>query len=294
VKCEGQNISYTTGVIWYDGPFTYTWTLNGFSELVRTIRTTAKTGVLLVSDSGRYIVNIQGSLACPALRDTIDLDVNKAPQIVTQPNGASPVCLGNEYSIDCCCMRIIRHVEWHKLGIGNLGQTGFTYSSVGSATTSAGDYFVIARAQPACADVTSNIVSIQINIPANIALQPQGIDLLENPAGSHTMSVLVSGTGPFVYKWFKNGIIIPGAVTSSFAISNYVASIDSGNYHVEVTSPAPCSNTVVSNIAKIATVKCPKLFGDTIRAVNICAGRPFSLDIKRLPELSHTNGLKIM
>jgi hypothetical protein len=275
VKCEGQNITYTTGASG-TGPFTYTWTLNG-SGIGTNNANYSKTSVL-VADSGRYIVNIQGSPACPAVRDTIDLDVNKAPVIVTQPNGASPVCLGNNVVLNAAASNHTT-VEWHKQGIGNLGQTGFTYSSVGSATTSAGDYFVIARAQPACTDVTSNIVSIQINIPANIALQPQGMDLLENPAGSHTMSVLVSGTGPFVYKWFKNGIIIPGAVTSSFAISNYVASIDSGNYHVEVTSPAPCSNTVVSNIAKIATVKCPKLFGDTIRAVNICAGRPFSLDI---------------
>jgi hypothetical protein len=275
VKCEGQNITYTTGASG-TGPFTYSWTLNGLG--IGTNNANYSKTSVLVADSGRYIVNIQGSPACPAVRDTIDLDVNKAPVIVTQPNGASPVCIGNNVVLNAAASNHTT-VEWHKQGIGNLGQTGFTYSSIGSATTSAGDYFVIARAQPACADVTSNIVSIQINIPANIALQPQGIDLLENPAGSHTMSVLVSGTGPFVYKWFKNGIIIPGAVTSSFAISNYVASIDSGNYHVEVTSPAPCSNTVVSNIAKIATVKCPKLFGDTIRAVNICAGRPFSLDI---------------
>ncbi|MFN9353264.1 MAG: GEVED domain-containing protein, partial [Chitinophagales bacterium] len=84
VKCEGQNISYTTGASG-TGPFTYTWTLNG-SGIGTNTTTYSKTSVL-VADSGRYIVNIQGSPACPAVRDTIDLDVNKAPVIVTQPNG---------------------------------------------------------------------------------------------------------------------------------------------------------------------------------------------------------------
>ena len=277
VKCEGQNISYTTGVSG-DGPFTYTWRLNG--STVGTNNTNyAKTGVL-VADSGRYIVNIQGSTACPALRDTIDLDVNKAPQIVTQPNGASPVCLGSNIVLTAAAANHTI-LEWHKQGTGSLGQTGTTYTSSGSTTADAGNYFVIAKAQPACTDLTSSITNIVVNIPVSISLQPQGKDLLELPASSYTMSVIASGTGPFVYQWFKNGSVQLGANSSSFPIINYVAALDSGDYHVEITSPAPCSNTVISSTAKIATVKCPKInpSATTKGPINICAGRPFSLDV---------------
>ena len=113
------------------------------------------------------------------------------------------------------------------------------------------------------------------------------MDLLETPAGSHTMFVIASGTGPLSYQWYKNGVMIPTATASSFAITNYVAAADSGLYYCEVKSPAPCSNTVLSSIAKIATVKCPVIMFDTLRAVNICAGRPFSLDVKATGALSY-------
>jgi hypothetical protein len=113
------------------------------------------------------------------------------------------------------------------------------------------------------------------------------MDLLETPAGSHTMSVIASGTGPLSYQWYKNGVIIPTATASSFAITNYVAAADSGLYYCEVKSTSPCSNTVLSSIAKIATVKCPVIMFDTLRTVNICAGRPFSLDIKATGALSY-------
>jgi hypothetical protein len=204
-------------------------------------------------------VNIQGSLACPALRDTIDLDVNKAPQIVTQPNGASPVCLGTNIVLTAAAANHTT-LEWHKLGIGSLSQSGTTYTSSGSTTADAGNYFVIAKAQPSCSDVTSSLFNVVVNIPATIASQPLGMDLLETPAGSHTMSVIASGTGPLTYQWYKNGVMIPTATSSSFAITNYVAAADSGLYYCEVKSPAPCSNTVTSNVAKIATVKCPNYY----------------------------------
>ena len=283
VKCEGQAISYTTGVSG-DGPFTYTWLLNG-SSVGTNSATYTKTSVL-TADSGRYIVTIQGSMACPALRDTIDIDVNKAPQIVTQPNGASPVCLGNNIILTAAAVNQTA-LEWHKQGVGSLTQSGTSYTSSGSTTADAGNYFVIARAQPACSDVTSSLFNVVINIPAIIASQPVGMDLLETPAGSHTMFVIASGTGPLSYQWYKNGVMIPTATASSFAITNYVAAADSGLYYCEVKSPAPCSNTVLSSIAKIATVKCPVIMFDTLRAVNICAGRPFSLDVKATGALSY-------
>ena len=283
VKCEGQAISYTTGVSG-DGPFTYAWILNG-SSVGTNSATYTKTSAL-IADSGRYIVTIQGSMACPSLRDTIDVDVNKAPQIVIQPNGASPVCLGNNIVLTAAAVNQTA-LEWHKQGLGSLSQSGTSYTSSGSTTADGGNYFVIARAQPACSDVTSSLFNVVVNIPAIIASQPVGMDLLETPAGSHTMSVIASGTGPLSYQWYKNGVIIPTATASSFAITNYVAAADSGLYYCEVKSPSPCSNTVLSSIAKIATVKCPVIMFDTLRTVNICAGRPFSLDIKATGALSY-------
>jgi hypothetical protein len=274
VKCEGQTINYQIGVSG-SGPYSYVWRLNG-GTVGSNSSSYTKNGIL-VADSGRYTVQIQGSAVCPSILDTLDLDVNKAPIIVTQPSGVSPVCLGSNIVLSASASNQTA-LEWHKQGLGYLGQTGTNYTSSGSLAASAGNYFVIAKGQPACADVISNSFNVKVNDPIRIVSQPSGAELVETPPGTHTMSVVVLGTGPLNYQWFKNGVIVPLANTSSYTILNYVEALDSGNYYVEIKAPAPCNNAEVSNMAKVTTVKCPKLLGDTIRTVNICAGRPFSLD----------------
>lgn len=275
VKCEGQNISYTTGVSG-TSPYTYTWRLNG-STVGTNAATYAKTGVM-TADSGRYIVSILGSPACPYVYDTIDLDINRTPVVTVAPNGANPICLNTNSTLN---VTTIDHstVEWHKVGAGNTGQTGSTFNITNATTADAGSYFVIARAQPACSDVTSTQFTLVVNTPASVALQPNGATILEDPAGSHTMRVIAAGTGPFSYQWFRQGNPIVGATFDSFAITNFVPALDSGTYYCRITAPAPCSNSVNSNTARIQGIKCPAVVTQPTKNVNICAGNAFSLDV---------------
>ncbi|MBL7790296.1 MAG: T9SS type A sorting domain-containing protein [Chitinophagales bacterium] len=275
VKCEGQNISYTTGVSG-TGPYTYNWRLNG-STVGTNAATYAKTGVM-TADSGRYIVSILGSPACPYVYDTIDLDINRTPVVTVAPNGANPICLNTNSTLN---VTTIDHstVEWHKVGAGNTGQTGSTFNITNATTADAGSYFVIARAQPACSDVTSTQFTLAVNTPASVALQPNGATILEDPAGSHTMRVIAAGTGPFSYQWFRQGNPIVGAIFDSFAITNFVPALDSGTYYCRITAPAPCSNSVNSNTARIQGIKCPAVVTQPTKNVNICAGNAFSLDV---------------
>src|SRR5262249_42511015 len=53
------------------------------------------------------------------------------------------------------------------------------------------------------------------------------------PGGTAFFSVGVSGTPPFSYQWAFNGTNIPGAVSSSFAVTN-VTPADAGPYSVAV------------------------------------------------------------
>jgi hypothetical protein len=276
VKCEGQNISYTTGVSG-TSPYTYTWRLNG-STVGTNNATYAKTGVL-TADSGRYIVSVLGSPACPMVYDTLDLDINRTPVVAVAPNGANPICLGTNSTLS---VTTIDHatIEWHKVGTGNTGQTGNVFNFTNAVNADAGSYFVIARAQPACSDVTSSPVTVAINTPAIVALHPQGAAILEDPAGNYTMNVIASGTGPFTYQWFRQGSPLAGANQASYAITNFVPGIDSGTYYCQVTAPSPCSNVVMSNTARITSLKCPGIVEPPVRTVNICAGSSFSLDVE--------------
>lgn len=274
VKCEGQNISYTAGASGV-GPFSYIWRLNG--NIIGTNNANYSKNGVIVADSGRYVVRILGGGVCPAIFDTLDLDVNKSPVIVTQPNGSAPFCIGSNIILSATAANNTS-IEWHKQGQGFLGQTGNNYVSAGSIATSAGNYFVIVKAQPACTDLSSNVFNVSMTNSMTILTQPVGAQLLETPPGGHTLSVTPSGSGPFGYQWFRNGILVPLATSSTYTISNYVEAIDSGSYQVRVTAPAPCNNVVFSDIVKITSIKCPKLVSGPIPAVNVCVGSPINLN----------------
>lgn len=51
-----------------------------------------------------------------------------------------------------------------------------------------------------------------------------------------TFSVSVSGTGPFSYQWLVDGVVIPGATSSSYPKTNAQLSDSGGQYTVQVTN----------------------------------------------------------
>ena len=86
---------------------------------------------------------------------------------------------------------------------------------------------------------------------ADIITHPQGASL--NVGGSHTMSVVATGTN-LRYQWYKNGTIIStGGTSDTYVISNAILS-DAGSYSVSVT--AVIGDTVTSNPA-VVTVAAP-------------------------------------
>jgi hypothetical protein len=76
------------------------------------------------------------------------------------------------------------------------------------------------------------------NLPASNAL---------NRNDSLTLTAQVAGYPPFQYQWYKNRILIPGAVDSVFKIASF-SGIDSGRYSVIVKNAI---GTDTSNIARV-------------------------------------------
>lgn len=68
-----------------------------------------------------------------------------------------------------------------------------------------------------------------------IVFQPQSKSVSE--FSSVTFQVSVDGASPFAYKWFKDGVEIPGAESSSYSLSG-ATRLDAGSYTVLIDNPA--------------------------------------------------------
>lgn len=68
-----------------------------------------------------------------------------------------------------------------------------------------------------------------------ISIQPSGASLVAG--GSHTMTVTASGSSPLAYQWRRNGVALPGATGSQYALTNVIAA-SAGSYTVIVSNSA--------------------------------------------------------
>jgi hypothetical protein len=277
--CETNTLTQTVGVagtgVGGTGNFNYSWSLNG-NTLVGNSNTYSKSGIIAL-DAGRYVVQINGSASCPSIKDTVDVAVNRAPQVNVQPAGTPVVCIGQNMVLTVNASNF-SSLDWEKVGGGIVG-SGSSFSKVAVATDG-GRYRVRVNPLPSCVAITSMDTLITINSPAVIVSHPRGGSVLENPPGSYSMSVTASGTGPLTYQWFQNGNPIPNTNNRTYNIKDYNADRDSGVYNVVVTSPAPCSNAASSNIAIITTTRCPIITEEPIVSIERCKGQPFSMNVK--------------
>ena len=93
-------------------------------------------------------------------------------------------------------------------------------------------------------------------------------------SGSATFTAMVTGTGPFIYQWRKDGSDIPGETSSTLPISTAGAS-DEGNYEVEVTNS--CGS--VTSFPVALTVSTPPVFTKQPASQTDCLGESVEFSI---------------
>jgi hypothetical protein len=273
--CEGQTVSMNT-IVSGTGPYSYNWTQNGFP--VGTNSNSYSKSNSAITDSGRYIITAHGNIACPSIKDSISIVINRSPVITVNPSGASPICLGDSLIMVANASNT-SIIEWHKQGIGFTGATGTRYS-LQSNLSDIGVYFVVAKPLPACASVNSSTLSIAIHTPPLITTNPISASILQY--SSYTMNVVASGTGPFLYQWRKDGVNINGANSSSFAISSFIESIHQGCYDCIVSSLSPCNRSDTSICAMLTTSKCPSISKQPDSFIAICSPDLWSIQVNSI------------
>ena len=120
--------------------------------------------------------------------------------------------------------------QWYKDGVAISGATAATYSVADVYATGAVGLYSV-RVTNAAGTTASTAATLAI-IPA-ITTQP--VALVKVAGQPAVFSVVVTGTGPLSYQWYKDGVQIAGATAASYGISA-VGAQHIGNYSVMISN----------------------------------------------------------
>jgi hypothetical protein len=115
-----------------------------------------------------------------------------------------------------------------------------------------GTYDVVAS-NPA-ASATSNSINLQVLSPVAITRQP--LSSLPLPGSTVTLSVDATGSPPFSYQWYKNGVAISGANQPAYTIGS-MRTDSEGAYRVDIQNAI---SSATSNIAVLQSSRSRGIF----------------------------------
>lgn len=106
--------------------------------------------------------------------------------------------------------------------------------NTGAGRQFAGNLCEVAFFTNALTSVQARMLYDNIGAPLSFVTQPVSASF--SPGASFTNSVAVSGSGPFFYQWFTNGVPIGGATNSTLVFNPITPANASTNYYVVATN----------------------------------------------------------
>jgi hypothetical protein len=191
-------------------------------------------------------------------------NVTIAPVITTQP-AAKSVSAGQAATFSVATTGTApMNYQWMKNGAAIIGAISATYSTPVTTVADNGAKFSV-LVNNATGNVTSSSATMTVNaIAPSIAAQPASQTVTAGQ--SATFFIAANGTAPFTYTWMKNGAVIPGASSASYATP---VTITSDNGELFTAKVANSVGSVVSSPAML-TVKAPAtyLLSSSVNTVN--------------------------
>ncbi len=119
--------------------------------------------------------------------------------------------------------------QWQKNGTALAGATNTAYNITAVSATDAGSYTVVVS--NAVGTATSAAATLTVNTVVSISPLT---NLVRSVGANAVFGTTASGTGPFSYAWYTNGVVLGGQTNSSLTLTNLGFS-DSGVYQVTVS-----------------------------------------------------------
>jgi hypothetical protein len=230
-------------------PLTYQWYKNG-ALFPGATSTTYTTPAAVLGDSGSLFTIIVTNAAGTVTGGPATLTVVNAPLIVTQPaNQTVSVGQTATFSVSASGTAPLTY-QWYKNGALIPGATSTTYTTPAAVLGDNGSLFTIIVTNTA-GTATGGPATLTVNTAPTITTEPANQTV--NAGQTATFNVVASGTGPLTYQWYKGGVAIGGATSSTYTTPATVSGDSGSIFTVTVTN---AGGTVTSTPATL-TVNTP-------------------------------------
>ncbi len=201
--------------------------------------------LLTASDSGRLDRTVKTNLTLTIV-DSGGSGGAIAPAITTQPVSQTVTAGGNANFTVVASGTAPLSYQWRQNGVNLPGATTSTLALTGVTAGQAGSYTV--AVSNSVGGVISSAATLTVNAaPVAPSITTQPVSQTVTAGGNATFTVVASGSAPLSYQWRQNGVNLPGATTSTLALTGVTAG-QAGSYTVAV------SNSVGGVISSAATL----------------------------------------
>ncbi len=228
------------------GALTYQWFRNG-TAIEGATSPALTIDPITQADFGAYTVQVANAKGTRT-SDPANLTVQGAPEITVQPFSVDAI-LGSSatFVVEATGDDPLTY-QWFKDGVAIPGATADQIVIDPVVAGSVGVYHVVVTNAKGSATSANALLTIVTQVAPQITRQPGSQTVALGTAAS--FSVTATGTPSPTFQWYKNGVAVVGATSSTLTIPT-VALVDEGTYYVVVTNAlgAVASNNATLTVA---------------------------------------------
>ncbi|HLU46556.1 MAG TPA: immunoglobulin domain-containing protein, partial [Planctomycetota bacterium] len=230
------------------GPLAYQWTKEGV-EIAGATSATYSVPAATSTHAGTYRARVTNACGETSSAPAV-ITVSEAPAITSGPETQDTITGGTVVlEVEATGSTPIAYT-WRHNGVAIPGASGSTLVLSSVAVEDAGVYRV--EVANVCGETSAEAV-VSVIAPPAIVAAPQAVSVCAGDA--FELSVTISGTEPFEYRWRKDGVAVPGATSRTMSVPSATEAHD-GSWTVAISNAAGSvtSDPVAVEVRKGTTV----------------------------------------